>query len=277
MRWIGRLAIGVVFLSAVAHADTIEACIDAADQSQKQRDSGQWVEARESLLACSESTCPQTISKQCSKWLYDLDTSMPTIVVRVREAEHDVSDAVILVDNIAKAQPDGKAIAVNPGPHVVVAHREGWVDAEAHVVVVSGEKNRAISLEPTKPPPLPMVAPTVPVIHTTQASRSFVFPWYAGTLLGLGAASFVATTALVISAGDDADTMRSSCAPACAQSDVDAARTKLIVANVLLGVGILSVTLSAGSLIYANVHSAPTRTGWSLIPRSNGLDARWTF
>jgi len=91
------------------------------------------------------------------------------------------------------------------------------------------------------------------------AERGFYFPWTAGAFLGVGVAGFVGTAALVAIASSDASNLRSTCAPTFAASDVDAAHSKLVAANVTLGIGIAGVALAAIFLIAANVGHHPVK------------------
>lgn len=250
---LGVLAVALLGAGA-AHAD-VEGCVEMADKGQELRDSGQLVEAKEKLVGCSSATCPAAVAKQCARWLQDVEQSMPTIVVRVRDAAgKDVADAMISIDGALRApHSDGRPIAVNPGPHTLVVRREGSADAEDKIVVAAGEKNRVVTIE-SKPA---VATPITPAPGTPPEPKpsggAFKFPWYAGVLLGVGVASFIGVAVLVPVARGDANDLRATCAPRCAQDDIDAVQTKITVANVLLGVGIGGVVLGATSLVLANV------------------------
>ena len=53
---------------------------------------------------------------------------------------------------------------------------------------------------------------------------------------------------LIPIANSDANTLRATCAPRCAQDDVDAVQGKITGANVLMGIGIGGIALGATSL-----------------------------
>jgi hypothetical protein len=55
----------------------------------------------------------------------------------------------------------------------------------------------------------------------------------------------------------DADHLRSTCVPACQPSDVDAVHTKLVIADVALGVGIVSAVAATWIGIHALASPPP--------------------
>ena len=250
------LVVALVTASSAAQADdSVDACMAAADGAQSLRDAGKLIEAREKILACAASSCPGLVAKQCAKWLQEVDAQMPTIMPRVRDAAgKDLSDAEVRIDGaVREGALDGRPIALNPGPHKLTFHREGSVDAEESLVIRAGDKNRPVDVKlesttkTTEPPPT-----QAPTTH-----GGFHFPWTTGVFLGVGVASFVTMGALVGVASGDASSLRTSCAPRCATSDVDAVQTKITVANVMMGVGIASVAVAAVFLVVANTGKAP--------------------
>lgn len=245
----------LVAAPSFARAANVEACVDAAEKSQQLRDDGQLLEAKEKLVTCSAAGCPAAVAKQCARWLQEVEQSLPSIVVRVRDqAGKDLVDATISVDGAVRAtHADGRPIALDPGAHTIVVKRDGAADAEEKVVVVAGEKNRVIPIE-SRPATAAPKGPVEPPVEPPQGSGGgFKFPWISGVFFGVGVAAFVGTAILVPVARGEANDLRTTCSPNCAQSDVDAVQTKITVANVLLGVGIGSVAIGLGALIVANV------------------------
>jgi hypothetical protein len=251
-----RVAVGLAFAATLAFAPRVRAdvasCVEQADKAQELRDAGQLVEAREKLVACSSTSCPGAVAKQCARWLQEVDQSMPSVVVRVHDAAgKDVLDASVSVDGEQRApRVDGKPLVVNPGPHTILVRRDGAADAEEKIVVVAGEKNRVLTLASL---PAPVEAPPPPPPSKPEPHRGgFTFPWYGGVLLGVGVAGFVGTAIVVPMARAQANDLRATCAPLCNPDDVDSVRTKITLGNVFLGVGIAGVTLGAVALVLAN-------------------------
>jgi hypothetical protein len=274
------VAFAILAFPAMAQAaDAVDTCVDAADRAQSLRDDGKLIEAREKILLCAASSCPTVVAKQCVKWLHEVDGELPSVLLRVRDAEgKDVSDAEVRIDGEAVAGAlAGRAIPVNPGPHKLTFHREGSADAEESLVIRAGDKNRAVDVQLKA-----LTATAAPPPVTPEAHHAFRFPWTTGVFLGVGVASFVTMGALVAVASGDASTLRTSCAPNCATSDVDAVQTKITVANVMMGVGIASVAASALFLVLANTGSASKEKaavsfGVSPLPGGASLGAAGRF
>ncbi len=255
----------LVAAPSVARAANVEACVDAAEKSQQLRDDGQLLEAKEKLVTCSAAGCPGAVAKQCARWLQEVEQSLPSIVVRVRDqAGKDVVDATISIDGTVRAaHADGRPIALNPGAHTIVVRRDGAADAEEKLVVVAGEKNRVIPIE-SKPAAVgPKTPPDQPPVEPPKDGGSgggFKFPWISGVFFGIGVAGFVGTAILVPMASGEAKDLRATCSPNCAQSDVDAVQTKITAANVLLFVGIGGVAAGLTAMIIANVIGGKSST-----------------
>ena len=84
----------------------------------------------------------------------------------------------------------------------------------------------------------------------------FRFPWTASLSFIVGIASFAGMGVLIGTAAHDTDAMRQSCAGSCLQADVDWVNTRVLLANVAMGVGIAGLSLFTLSLIVANVGSS---------------------
>jgi hypothetical protein len=252
----GATAAAILALAHVARADEVDACVDGADKAQQLRDQAKLLEAREQLIACASASCPSAVGKQCAKWLLEVEGAIPSVSLRVRFEGADVTDAAVMLDGSPLAGAlEGKPIKIDPGQHTF-AFKRGDAKAESVIVVRAGEKNRLVDV--TLSAPTRIVAAPPPPVGVEERS-GFRFPWTTGVFLGVAVASFVGTAALVAVASSDAGSLRTTCAPTCSVSDVDAAHTKLVAANVTLGVGIASVALAAIFLIAANVGHHPAK------------------
>jgi hypothetical protein len=100
-----------------------------------------------------------------------------------------------------------------------------------------------------KTPPPPIAPPPKPV----PPSAGFRIPWYAWIGVGATVVGGAGTVAFVLSAKSDENRYRGSCAPACNPDDRSGVDTKLVLANVSLGVGIAGLGFAVGSTIFANL------------------------
>src|SRR5258705_13950016 len=75
------------------------ACIQASDEGQTARDSGNLLRARELFAQCSDPKCPTMIRRDCTSWVEKVEPQIPSIVVGAKDEQgHDVLDATVTVD-----------------------------------------------------------------------------------------------------------------------------------------------------------------------------------
>jgi hypothetical protein len=229
----------------VARADGTDACLAAYEKSQQLKQEGKLSASREQLVQCVQPTCPSLVKKDCSQWLAELDASTPTIIVNARDAEgKDVLNVKVLVDGVVLVdQLDGKPHPIDPGVHVFRYEREGSEPIEESIVIQEHEKNRVITAKIATPPQA-SVATRTNTVEVTPRS-----PVLGYALLGVGVAGGAVFGVLAASGQHDVNEMRNSCAPGCEQSRVDSAKTKIIVANVSLGVGIIAAGVGTFMLL----------------------------
>jgi hypothetical protein len=260
---------------ASAADKTTLACIDAAEQGEKARSSANLVKARELFTRCAASDCPSVLRHDCTTWLDETTQQIPSVVVGARDANgEDVLDATATVDGVrAQDRLDGTAIELNPGPHVIRVEGSNHVSAEERVVIRAGEKSRTIVLtlaafvEPSSSvvsaaPSSP--APSAAVTGSPGRERgSSGVPLGVYVFGGVGVAALGAFTYFGVRGKHDADYLRSTCAPACASSDVDHAHTELVVADVSLGVVVLAV--AAATYFGIRALERPRDAAWDFV------------
>src|SRR5262249_12630112 len=114
------VALGVaLFAPARASADgATPDCPTASEQGQRLRDDGKYLRARDMFRQCSRDSCPGVVRKDCSKWLAQIEDSMPTLVVSARDEDgKDVSGKVLVDGEVAMTKLEGKPLTVDPGEH----------------------------------------------------------------------------------------------------------------------------------------------------------------
>jgi hypothetical protein len=154
----------------------------------------------------------------------------------------------VLVDGqLATSHLDGKPIQLNPGTHNLRFETPGQDPIEESLLVVEGEKNRMVPVMFGHPPPPerqtgapPETAPPKD-LHRPIPALAFVFA-------GVAVAAGGGFAAFGLWGMNERDSLQSSCAPVCSTSQVSSVRTKFIVADSLLGLGIVS--LGAAAYVY---------------------------
>jgi len=232
-----------------------DACFGSVDEGQHLRSARKLVAARDQFIQCARSVCPAPVRKDCAQWLSEVEVMLPTVVFGARDARNnDILDVNVSADgNRLADRLDGASVAVDPGPHVFRYEWEGHGAVEQQAVVREGEKSRllTVSFPPSGARPIP------------------VGFWVFSGLALAGAAGFVG---LGLSGESDANHLRATCAPSCPASDVDSARTKVILANVSLGVAIASVGVAAGWLLLTRSSDGKT-TALAVEPAGAGVKA----
>jgi hypothetical protein len=279
-------------------------CAASYETAQLLRHQQKLRKAREHLAICAHSSCPSVVTNDCATWLKEVDGTIPTLLFRVRdERGHAVSDFRVLVDGEPLPRDLDAPLPFDPGPHVVRIEAEGFAPLEQNVILRAKEQGRvhesllfsarrepaATELPAASPRILPQKSEAsplaAPLADRKQESSPLADPpraesssaretgmYLAGGigLLALGGAAY-----LGLQGTKEANHMRATCAPDCAKADVDAARTKLVAANVSLGVGIGAVAVAGilwltGSSASPQSSGRPRLVGLAVVPAPSG-------
>lgn len=251
-----------------ARADATHTCVSAASEGQNLRDRGQLTAAHQAFTQCSSDACPALVREDCRRWNQELDARLPTIVLGARDKDDggDLVDVRVTIDGKPLVSVlDGRSLPVDPGPHTLVFEARGHAPERAFVVVREGEHVRPVvatlaraaagapaapTASPVSTAPAASTAPGASPGATGDAASSS--PRLAGVLVGAAAGVLGFATFAVLGSSGAAEKTRlsSSCAPSetCSTHDLDALRTKLVVADIGLVVGSAGV-LVAGALL----------------------------
>jgi hypothetical protein len=232
----------LVAIEAPASADTV-ACVAAAEHGQAARDEGRLVAARGAFRLCVQPECPRVVRVDCTRWLSEVDGAIPRMSVRVRPAGANQKKVVVLDDSV-EVDASGAPFEVDPGPHTL-SFADG--SAKVDVVAVSGEPVQAVTLgeEPavrvSSPPPEPPArAPIFTEPPAVKDEAKGASPTWGAVSLGAGVVSLgVGGTFAVMGWTSWSDLRAGACAGGCSGADADAARSRMLVADVALPLGLL--------------------------------------
>lgn len=256
-----KLLVALTIVGALAPSTTLwaapdkKACLAAYEETQKLKKSGKLLDAKKQALVCAQSECPTVVRDDCTSWSVDLEKTIPSIVLVVTDADgKDITDAKAFIDGEeVTSHKEGKAIALDPGSHKLRVERVGYDTIEQDVVAHEGDKNRSIAVkfpkkggeEPAaKTPPTEAPPGETPAAPTTMVARPV--PAAAWVLAGvgiIGIAGFATFGTMGKSKKDDLDAR--GCKPDCPSADVDAAKRDFLIADVALGVGVISLGVAA--------------------------------
>lgn len=225
-----------------AHADERESCISAAESAQALRDEGKYRRAREQMLVCARDVCPTTVKRDCVQWLGELDRDSPSVVVIAKDGDRDVADVKVYLDNVLVADRlDGRPIPVDLGEHTLRFERAG-ATKEERVLIGAGQKMRNIGVTfgAAKKKPDEGGEPAGP-----REPGSIVPAVVVGSI---GVVAIGSAVLFGLQGKSDVDDLQ-KCKPRCAESDVDSARTKLIISDISTAVGVVALGVAAYMLI----------------------------
>jgi hypothetical protein len=223
------LTAAALLLARPASAANVESCAAAYEDAQQLRQDAKLRAARDALIRCTQPSCPAVVRSDCLVWLREVEESTPTVIVGATDADgRDVTDVLVTIDG-ATAHADGKAVALDPGPHRFAFSDRGRTIA-LEALVREGEKNRRID---ARFPAEPVAAPP---------ARPLTGAWIAAGVAAAAVASFAVFGTWAVL---DRSSLRDSCFPQCAHDDVQAVHTHAAIADVSLVIGVLGAGLSA--------------------------------
>lgn len=228
-----------------ARAASSDACARAYESAQETRLEGRLRAAHEHLLVCAQAACPGFIRDDCTRWLDQVEAAVPTVVFVARQAGRDLEDVTITCnEQRLTSRLDGRAIPLDPGKQTCRFESAGAEPATLSLLAVEGQKNRLVEVELKAGVPAPAVMAARPAPAPTAGLRPA--PLVLAGVAALGVGGFIALG----SSGMAAERrLRDGCAPDCAASEVSSVRLRYRLADVSLGVGLLSA-VAAGYLYW---------------------------
>jgi hypothetical protein len=241
------VAVAGLHPAAARADDTKAACVRSYEEAQRLRLGGDLLASRVELGVCSRDACPEIVRRDCVTWIREVEGAIASVIVSARAPDDtDRPDVRVLVDGVL-AQPrlTGTALEVNPGQRLFRFEPRDAPPIEMPVLITTGEKNRLLRV-------------TIPAKAPAPAPKRASIPPLSIAFGALGIASAGTGLALDLVGSASLRDLHSGCAPRCARSDVDATRTKIIVGDTLLGVGIVAM---GAAVIYWLTRPDPGVTG----------------
>lgn len=272
------LAAGLALFPAKALAQAA-ACTEDYEKAQEEKANGRLNAALAHMRGCVNPDCPKFIREDCGRWMDQTEAALPSVVFAVRRDGVDQIEVDVTCDGESLVRSlDGKAIPIDPGPHKFSFKIAGLAPIERQLLVREGERNRIVQVEfRSLPEPIPSTAaattkstPAAPIGDGGGNRKSLTYG-----LAGMGALGIAGFAVFAIWGNIQQNDLEQRCAPACQPSDVDSVKTKYLVADTCLGVGLVSLGVAAYLYLSnrgAKSDARPTRNAVSLgvVPRSVG-------
>jgi hypothetical protein len=254
-----------------ANGSEKDQCISAADQGQQLRDDNKYRLARDAFSRCARETCPVVVKRECGQWLHELDEKSPTVVLGAQDSKgNDLTDVNVTVDDtLLSTTLDGKPAPMDPGEHLFRYEAAGLPPIEEHVVIKAGEKNHVLKVQFKELPPSP--APVEPP-PAPEAALLRTIPLTTWVLGGVAVAAFVSEAYFGLSGLGDrsSDLAPGGCAPRCQASEKSSIQTKFVLADVSLGVGLVSAGLATYFFLASRRPSTTAEAAIDFAPRPGG-------
>lgn len=247
------------------------ACARAAEAGQVQQRRGNLVEALAQFRRCAQASCPPLVAADCVRFAHQTEASLPTLVFSASDAQgRDLIDVTVRIGATVVAQRlDGRALALNPGTYLLHFETAGLPPIETRVVIVEGQKARRVAVVFRKPD-----------AASGGGSGPPLLSWVLG---GVGAASLGGFAYFGLSAKAERDDLEATCGvtSTCTDDQVDGFQDKALVADVLLGVGLVSLTAAGAYWALSDDESEaatePITVGVDLRPSGASLSWQGRF
>jgi hypothetical protein len=256
-------------------------CSAAYEHAQERRIDGDLVHAREQLLLCNKPECADFIRQDCGQWLGEVETALPSVTIEATGAGGAALTQVsVSVDGVLVASAlSGLSLPMNPGTRHFKLESAGYPAIERDLFLAEGQKSQLlqVAFAPT------VATPTPDTAAATAGQRPRVSPavYAFGTLGVVGLAGFAAFGLSGTSA--ERSLRASPCASThtCADSQTSPIERKYLIADVSLGVGVLSLG-AAAYFLFASREPSKAASELRSLPRvavsagQSSLFATWS-
>ncbi|MCU0659013.1 MAG: hypothetical protein MUF64_28290 [Polyangiaceae bacterium] len=288
--WWGALAaiLGAPTLALGGPAEEKKACLSSYESAQELRRNGSLLASREQMAICARPVCPKSLAADCTRWIEEVQSTIPTVVIEGRDrADRETTAVRVLVDGKPLAERlDGRAIEVDPGPHAFRFEHDGK-QQEQQVVIREGERNRKISVSFAPPPapapsataasssaPPPLLPPPTRTPEAPDEPRRRPIPALTYAFGGVSLLGFAGFAYFGLTGRSKAQGLERDCLPRCSDEQVQPLKTSYLLADVALGVGLLAGGLTAISYAMRPVQPAQSaRITFDLAPSPHGGSA----
>lgn len=254
--------------TAYAANETGAECASAYEKAQYLRRDKKLRAAHKELLICSQTSCPAAVVSDCTQWLSEVEKGTPTVVFDARDPKgQSVADVKVYMDGeLLQNKLDGTAVQVDPGTHTFRFEPAAGTAGEQQALVLEGEKTRVITFSITGVPSSNQGDQNGSGNqgHAVEASSGGGTKAVGLILAGVGVAALAGGIVFGAMGSSQASSDKDpgGCAPNCSDSEVSSIKTKLILSDVLIPVGIVGI--GAGIVLYLTAggsSKASTTTG----------------
>jgi hypothetical protein len=270
-RWLCVFSFAALSAPAVAAPKTKDknACVTAFVEAQKLRKSGSLVKARAELVTCAQTSCPEVVRDKCVAWLPEVEAETPSVILVAKSGDgSDLTDVEVHIDQeSATRRIDGQSIPLDPGEHVFV-FRRGDERKEQRVVLSARNKDRQVEVSFIEDAPKPAPKPK---------PRKKSVPVGVYVLGGVGVVALGSFGYFGITALRDRSDLKERCAPGCTQDEKESVDRKLLIADISLGVAVVSLGAATWIFLGNRGESGEVAVQAQPAPGGGRANVRWSF
>ena len=280
MRTGNRIATAYALLSLtsfaqVAHADvSVEACSDAYTQGQEERLAGHLFNAQKQFGVCADPSCPKAIVRDCQRWTSEVAADLPTVLIKTTAATGQaVANLKVTVDGASVSAAElQKPLVLDAGPHVLRFEAPGYEPLQVEPSLRARDHELPINAVLRASTPVSARTPNEGA-QSREPGSSHALPTAAIAFAGVGLVALGGSLFFGLSAKSKYNTLKATCAPNCAQVEVDSVHSKAVVSDVALAAS----ALAFGAAAYFYFSAEPEKAGATALgvePTLNGARAR---
>jgi len=232
-------------------------CLAAHGDAQVERNANHLRAARAKLQRCAASTCPELITKDCTKWLAEVEQQQPSIVVAAKD-EHgqDLVAVQAAIDGeVVATKLAGTPIEVDPGEHKLRCRLSDGREVNEPFVARENEHARLISVE------FPPLATTATLPATIREARGGI-PTASWVIGGVGVAAALPWAVFGIWGWADKAHLDSTCKGTCTPGQIDEVKRDFLIADISAGV---TIAAAAAAVIVAIVAKPRLGAGAAIV------------
>lgn len=243
------IALSIASMAGLARADApIDkgVCIAAAERGQELRNAARVRDARAQFALCARPECPASVAKECARWRAEADATLASVKLEAVDAHgKPVAGVKVTIDGaVWSDEVPTDAVLLDPGTHEIRFEHAGEPPVVRTLTLTMGDRERVVRATLGAPPSAPVPAKPDPVIAAppAESGSSLVLPVALGSV-GIAAVGTAATFWLL--GNGDLEDSRARCLRGCIDSETDTARTKHLVGDVALAVGVIALGAAA--------------------------------
>lgn len=218
------------------------ACIASHANAQRARLRGEIQQARSALKFCAAPECPELIRSECNGWLEGLQTPAPSVVFAAKDARGNAMTRVRVQsgDRVLVHSLTGTATVVEPGLHELqFRSSDGRIQRIRLTIPVSAQE-QLVEVTFADPPEADLLT-----TRGLPAEPKHGLPRESWVLGGVSVGALISASYFGVTGLSLQRDLEQSCAPRCAQADVDSMQRRYLAADISLG---LSLLAAAGAI-----------------------------